>query len=489
VGTIAGFFAAQVEALLAGAALLAILRGPRLPFGLLVPAAWLAGSGLLAIEYLLLAQMQLAWNPITVWLPWLPVFALAAWRLRGTDDGRRTTDDGRPKPAGYRLSSIVHRPFHASPPTRLGLIADIVAGAAIVLWTMALIIHTFGLPLTGWDAIAMWVLKGRYFFGAGTVPTVFLTDPYYLIHMDYPMMVPMTVARIYSWIGDNDVVVKGWWSLLAGASAAGLYFGLEGIVGRAARLAGLLLVISLPAMIIYGAEDLAGLADLPLAVFFLYAALFLYRWLHSSSPAEFSLSAFFFGLAAFTKNEGLPVAAFGLATLVALAVIRKRRGGFQMWVGHALALAAIVPWEIEKAVLNITSDLHPTVSAVLQNWQGRIVPILDDLYHDMGDFTVMAEVWLLFVPLAVAGLIFAPRRWLLALPLLLLVAAHFAIIILAFVTTPYDLTWHLSTASGRLIFQVTPIAALLSTIYLGMLLDGVRLPFASPFPTAAESAG
>ena len=248
-------------------------------------------------------------------------------------------------------------------------------------------------------------------------------------------------------------------------------------------------MISLPAMLIYGAEGLAGFADLPLAVFFLYAAIFLYRWLHNSSSSEFSLSAFFFGLAAFAKNEGLPVAAVGLALLVVLAALRKRRGGIEMWFGFVLAFFAIVPWEIEKAVLHIPGDLHPTVSAVLQNWQGRIVPILDDLYNDMGDFTVMAEVWLLLVPLTLAVLLFAPRRWLMALPLLLLLVAHFATIILAFVTTPYDLAWHLSTASGRLIFQVTPVAALLSTIYLGMLLEGVRLPFASRLPAPVESAG
>src|SRR6266496_1531005 len=223
----------------------------RLPFGLLVPTAWLAGSGLLAIEYLLLAQMQLAWHPITVWLPWLPVFAFAAWRLR---ERRRAERTRKREEQGNNLLASSRFTFHVS---RFAL--DAAVGAAIVLWTMALIIHTFGLPLTGWDAIALWVLKGRYFFGAGTIPTAFLTDPYYIAHMDYPMMVPLTVARIYSWIGDNDVIVKGWWSLLAGASAAGLYFGLEGLVGRAARLAGLLLVISLPAMLIYGAEGLAGL--------------------------------------------------------------------------------------------------------------------------------------------------------------------------------------------------------------------------------------
>ena len=209
-GTIVGFFAAQIEALLAGLALLAALRCLRLPVGLLVPTAWLAGSGLLAIEYLLLAQLRLAWTPLNIWLPWLPVVALAVWRLRVT---MRRPGDG------------------FVPPTRPGLVADIVAGAAIVAWTVALIVHTFGLPLTGWDAVTLWVLKGRFFFGAGTIPTTFLTDPYYLMHMDYPMLVPLTVARIYAWIGDQDVIVKGWWSLLSGALAAGMYFGLEGIVG------------------------------------------------------------------------------------------------------------------------------------------------------------------------------------------------------------------------------------------------------------------
>jgi len=77
--------------------------------------------------------------------------------------------------------------------------------------------------------------------------------------------------------------------------------------------------------------------------------------------------------------------------------------------------------------------------------------------------------------LGLAALVFAPRPWLATLPLLLLIVAQVGAAVLAYVVTPNDLTWRLSTFSDPVVFQSVPLALLLGTLYLGLLLDR-RLP-------------
>jgi hypothetical protein len=58
-----------------------------------------------------------------------------------------------------------------------------------------------------------------------------------------------------------------------------------------------------------------------------------------------------------------------------------------------------------------------------------------------------------------------------ALPLLALLLAQLGFIVAAFVTTTRDLTWHLTTAADRLVFQAAPLAVLLTAVYADSLLD------------------
>ena len=51
-------------------------------------------------------------------------------------------------------------------------------------------------------------------------------------------------------------------------------------------------------------------------------------------------------------------------------------------------------------------------------------------------------------------------------PYVLIVVIQFAILIMAFVTTPYGLPWHISTAWPRLTRQLAPVAAVLALILL-----------------------
>jgi hypothetical protein len=349
---------------------------------------------------------------------------------------------------------------------------DALVAVLIVVWTAGLVTLAVSRPLRSWDSFTIWVFKGRVFHEAGTVPDSFFLDPHYdwQTHADYPLLVPLQVARIYAWTGDKDTLVKTWWALLAGAAAAAIYFGLAGLAGRVPRLIGLLMLLALPEIVNNAAGHLSGYADLPLALFLLYGALFLYRGLATPDSSQLSLSVLFFCLAAFTKNEGLITAAASLTLLLISALLSRRLNRQVLLVTLVLVLVIVVPWQLETRRLGLESDLQPTWDRVQALWQERLPPILAKLGTEAADIGRLNLLWLSLPVLAVAALAFERRRFAPTLPLLAIVAVHLAAAIVAYITTPHDLTWHLGTSADRVLFQPSLILLLLATLYIDYLL-------------------
>ncbi len=454
------FLEAQVVDLIAGVLLLLALGAWRMPLGLFIPAAWIGGTGLLAAEHLVLAQAGVPWNAVSLGLPWLAVAALAVRRVWAQSNGHRT----------FTLPDIRQMLPKLKQPV---ILIEALVGVVIIVWTIKLLAVATSVPVAGFDAQVDWLFKGRAIYNAGGLPIDFYTDPNFakFAHLDYPPFVPLAVAQTYAWTGDNDILAKGWWALLGGAMTLGVYFGLRGHVGMRARLGGLVLLLGTPEVLNHAANGLAGYAELPMAVLFLYGALFLYRWMKQPTSADFILTALFFSLTGFTKNEGIIVAVVGLALLFGIGLARKRL----TWEGTVLAtmfaVLIMVPWQVEKQVLGITGDLHPTLAGVLANWNARFGLIMDALAYNTRDVERLNLIWALLPLLALCALVFAPRRWAATLPLLALIAAHLAAATVAYLTTPYDIHWHLGTSADRVVFQSTLVAALLSVIYLGMIFD------------------
>ncbi|HKP54453.1 MAG TPA: hypothetical protein VJ183_17590 [Chloroflexia bacterium] len=488
-----GFFVAQAISLLVGTALFMAMGCRRLPTVLFAVAAWLGGTGVLAAQRLLLAQAGLPWTPVTLFLPWIIVgaFALLAdyrsWvRMAGNIEYGASQPGAQWRqwlrsslaPARARIGEAKSALLdNRAAGARRGLLIDLAVLVVIVGWVALFWWLTTRQLLAGWDAMTTWFLKGRVMYQLGTVPAGFFTDPLYVsyINPDYPPLVPLTIAHTYSFMGDHEMLMKGWWALLGGAALVGIYWGLAGIAGRAARVGGVLLVLGLPELLKHIAGEYTGYADLPLAVLFLFGTLFMYRWIKLRSPAEFRVAALFFCLAYLAKNEGLIIALAGLVLMAGLGA--RLRALSLPTIGWSVGLVAliVVPWQVERQVLGLVNSLQPDWAAAQADPVGRTATVLGGLFARAADplhFNLMLPVLAL---LCVSALYFAPRQWLSTLPLFVAVGAHIGTAVLFYVATQYDLAWHLSTSSDRVLFQSALVVLLMSTIYLGMVLDGWKL--------------
>jgi hypothetical protein len=487
------FFVAQVIPLLVGTVLFVAVGCRGLPAALFVAAAWLAGTGALAAERLLLAQLGLSWAPATLLLPWVIVAALAlladyrSWARRNGPVEYEALQSSsrlearwlswmRASVAAVRVQigevklALLNKQTST---VRRGFMTDVGVLVVVVGWVGLLFWLATRQPLTGWDAMTSWFLKGRVLYQSGTVPPGFFTDPHYVsyINPDYPPLVPLAIAHTYAFTGDAEALMKGWWALLGGAALVGIYWGPAGLVSRTARVVGVLFVLGFPELLKHTSGEYTGYADLPLAVLFLFAALFMYRWIKNSSPSELRIAVLFFCLAALVKSEGLIIAVAGLALLAGLGA--RRRALSLPTLGWSVAFIALIaaPWQVEKQALGLVNSLQPDLAAAQANLVERTTTVLGGLFTRAADprhFNLMLPVLAL---LCLSALYFAPRQWLATLPLFVVVGAHIGTAFLLYVTTQYDLTWHLSTSAERVLFQSTLVALLLCTIYLGLLLD------------------
>ena len=200
-----------------------------------------------------------------------------------------------------------------------------------------------GRPLMIWDSWVTWGMKARLIFEANAIPTGVWGDPTRAATLlEYPLLVPLTQAWLYVWLGAADDRLAG---LAAVATFAALvaivYAGLRG--GGASQLvalAGATYVATMSAV-----AGLAGLvfADVPLGLLALVAGVYLVRWLDGGPPGALLVAAVAAGGLAWTKTEGLVLL---ILLIVAMLLVRGARPG--AWrAAPVLALAGLAiagPW-------------------------------------------------------------------------------------------------------------------------------------------------
>jgi hypothetical protein len=338
---------------------------------------------------------------------------------------------------GWRLATPASAPPSAilQPPARLTLIdlATLVTLAAYALYATVARVWE-------WDFWAIWGLKARVFFEAGTIDWRFLESRWNdFSHPDYPLLLPLNYVYMALLGGGwND----RWLGLVTVAFGAAFLLIVRGLAAREARpLIASAIAFAATAFALSG---FIGLAETPLMAFAGAAILFIRRAILFDDSSAMRHGALLAGFAASTKNEGTAL----LVTIVIALAISKRRLVMRLWPAFAVA----APWWIIRAIHRFPTDLaRGSFASRALARAGAIRPIAALLVQTLNARWMWVAILtaLLVVPHALR----ARERF-----VFLVFAIQIAIYIAIYFGTPFEVEWQIETSWPRLTAQLaTPV--------------------------------
>lgn len=354
-----------------------------------------------------------------------------------------------------------------------------ILAAAIVVTTVAGVGFVYTARLTpngGDDALSIWNLHARFMHhgqGEWAAPFTAARERGVLAawHLDYPLGLPSILSA--AWAESVDVEPWVGWAI-AGIFLASAFSMVVGGVSVARGLnQGLVAGIALLGAV--GYINIAALqyADVPLSAYIVAATvcLLLAREQGPDARRWLALCGWFAGLAAWTKNEGQLFIVCLSVVVVWSAFGDPRRRGWGIFpalsdiaalsVGAAPALACLVwfKWNLAPANDLLDGQSRAETLARLADparyWQ--ISTAMLSHYFKLGKVVAIAAP-VYWIGGGMSGESVARRARNLIGPLLLMMlCGYFA----AYLTTPRDLVWHLSSSMTRLAAQLWPSFILL----------------------------
>ena len=318
-------------------------------------------------------------------------------------------------------------------------------------------------PFGDWDAWAIWNLRAGFITSGDEWVKGFSTVISWS-HPDYPLLLPLNVARIWVFLGERSVMVPILLGLIFQISLLG--FLITSVQIQRGYLQGVLAGI-IGLTVLFTSLGFKLYADIPIAYYFLGANVLLFQdeTENKNGKALPILTGLMVAAALWTKNEGW---AFLTATILTKLVIdfvfRKPLSISSRWWGYFLiGLAPLLITTIHfKIVYTPPGDLigNLNISALINDLLSAdryltIFRFTKEQFLEYGQLTI-PMIPLLVVYGIISGISF-PRDQKLAISALTLrLAMLIGIYFLIYLITPKDLVWHLSTSIERLVSQVFP---------------------------------
>jgi len=324
-------------------------------------------------------------------------------------------------------------------------------------------VHAAAEPHGRWDAYAIWNLRARFLARGDTAWQAAFDDDLTYAHIDYPLLLPATVASMWNELQSEPTLVPRAVALAFTIAGCGLLVG------------GLIATRNLSVASLAGLAMLAGkewidqgwtqYADVPLAAYILATLVLLavYDQAPQRPAGLLILAGISAGCAAWTKNEGcLFVVCLVLARIITTTLAEGLRPLVRQlrWiaVGLSPALAVLILFKLCYAGSN---DLVEN-----QSWQMTLARLSDATrYHaivgQLAERIVQIPLpVVLGLGLAIVACGLRPAdvlRRQVAAPALCLIAMSLGYFVV-YLTTPHDLAWHLRTSLDRILLHIYPAA-------------------------------
>ena len=361
-------------------------------------------------------------------------------------------------------------------------------------------------PHGGWDAWAIWNLKARYIFRGGANWKNAFSSVLSFSHPDYPLLIPLSVAGSWILLGTDTPIVPGAISFIfTFATVILLSSSLTILRSRGQGYAAGLALLGSSLFIVEGSHQYA---DAPAAFFYLAAAVLLALYDAASRPDKrlLVLAGVVAGFAAWTKNEGtLFLVAITASRLLIgfrgkpLTAHLKETIPVLMGAAPAVVLLLIFKTQVAGAANDILSERlvagAPTdVLSTLSPLQKLLSParysqtanaFLLEMWR-FGGWTVSVMI-LLAAYLGALGVSVAGSNRRTINTLVCILSIMMAGLFFVFILTPYDLSWHLTSALPRLLLQLWP--SFLLTFFLVARTPEKALAARTPQQRRQEYAG
>ncbi len=316
----------------------------------------------------------------------------------------------------------------------------------------------------GWDALLIWEFKARIaFLSGGSIPLDYYQNPTGIwTHTSYPLLLPLTEAWVYSWLGRPDqVMVKLLLPFFYLAAVSQLFTG-GARFGEQRRLAAIAptLLFFVPIAWIGEGSASSGYADFPLAAFYLASVIYLIEYWKSGDGAALRLMSALAAVLFWVKQEGFTLWAC-VVLLAGIKAVRRRR--------PRELLILILPgallfggWRIFLTVTRapLETDFLPPTLATLRSHLGLIPEICGGVIREFLRWHKWGILWPGFVCAAFLAIRSSNRAvTAVLLPSVFLPIACYSGIYLFSAWSP--VTVHISSSFSRLLLHVMPTALLL----------------------------
>ncbi len=362
-----------------------IAVGTGLPAVLAAPA----GASILGLELWGFGAIGIPWNPLTLWMAPAIVAIAARSRLR-----HAVTQDFEGARGWWRQS-------RADRAGRTFVVVVLVLFLSLCLW--ALVVQ----PLTGNDAVALWMFKAKLYLAQQRVGLeAVIQEPGR--NLDYPPLYSLVADTLYVTIGGiNDYLGKAVAFPFVLAAALTILVAPRGALRLRATGLWLLTLASLPLalnQVLFSGE--MGYADFPVAALLMVVVAGVALAETTGDPSGYHFALLGAGIAAMLKNEGqVLLASTVLITGFRLAGTQSLRT--RSLLTAAIAIAPVLVWKVVSAIAGYRAQTDAVLVVATQ------------------------------------------------------VAAYFV----AYLFTRFDLIWQMTASYDRLALQVTP--ALILMLALG----------------------
>jgi len=324
-----------------------------------------------------------------------------------------------------------------------------------------MILKSLYAPHGDWDAWAIWNNRARFIFRAGSNWTESFSPLLGWSHPDYPLLIPLSVARIWFYIGAEKGWVPAVIALLFSVSTTTmLVSALSALQNKSQGYLTGIILLGTPFFIFLSASQYA---DVPLAFFFLSVLVIfhVYEQNPNKSRGLLVLGGFLSGFSAWTKNEGLLFVV--LLLLVRFIFTVSKQGWKENGKTLSFFMAGLLP--IVSIILYFKGCLAPPndLMAMVRTDRlftnffdfGRVFLIIKSFSTSMLKFEHQPILLIpfLFLYVIFVGRSFHAKKESNTFTLLILQLFGYFLI---FLFTPQDLVWHLSTSLDRLLIQLWP---------------------------------